>query len=157
MESIRLGLPTLLLICAYLAGINLLGAWIGRRQANARDYFLGGHAMPWWAVMASIVATETSALTFLSVPGDAYRSGYRFLQLVLGYVLGRILVSILLLPAYFRRELSTVYELLEGRFGSGARRLRVALDGELAMMEPPLRYAIRRGALRVLVPRLRVG
>jgi SSS family transporter len=121
-ESVRLGLPTLLLISAYLIGINLLGARIGRRQVNARDYFLGSHAMPWWAVMASIVATETSALTFLSIPGDAYRSGYLFLQLVLGYVIGRILVSILLLPSYFKRELSTVYELLEARFGAATRR-----------------------------------
>src|SRR5512135_3332334 len=117
MEAVRLGLPTLLLIAAYLLAINGIGAWIGRHQADPRDYFLGSHAMPWWAVMASIVATETSALTFLSIPGDAYRTGYLFLQLVLGYVLGRIAVSFLLLPSYFKGELVTVYALLETRFG----------------------------------------
>jgi solute:Na+ symporter, SSS family len=79
MESVRLGVPTLLLILAYLAGINVLGAWIGCNQKDARDYFLGSHAMPWWAVMGSIVAMETSALTFLSIPGDAYRTGFAFL------------------------------------------------------------------------------
>ena len=142
MESIRLGLPTLLLIGAYLAGINVLGAWIGRNQADARDYFLGSHAMPWWAVMASIVATETSALTFLSVPGDAYRSGYRFLQLVLGYVLGRVLVSGLLLPAYFKRELSTVYELLEARFGPEARRFTSILFMVARVLAAAVRLAV---------------
>src|SRR5450756_1775468 len=93
MESLRVGLPTLVLILVYLAGINVLGAWIGRGQKDARDYFLGSHAMPWWAVMGSIVATETSALTFLSIPGDAYRTGFAFLQLVFGYILGRFACS----------------------------------------------------------------
>ena len=142
MESLQLGLPTLLLICGYLAGINLLGAWIGRHQVDARDYFLGSHEMPWWAVMASIVATETSALTFLSVPGDAYRSGYRFLQLVLGYVVGRILVSALLLPSYFKRELSTVYELLEARFGPGARRFTSILFMVARALAAAVRLAV---------------
>src|SRR5215472_8619339 len=117
METFRMGLPALLAIAAYLAAINLLGGWIGRRQKDARDYSLGSHAMPWWAVMGSIVATETSALTFLSVPGDAYTSGFSFLQLVFGYVIGRIAVAVILLPAYFAGELSTVYHLLEKRFG----------------------------------------
>src|ERR1700682_3112044 len=116
MESFRLGVPALLLIVAYLAAINVLGAWIGRRQKDARDYFLGSHAMPWWAVLGSIVATETSALMFLSIPGDAYRSGFLFLQLVFGYVIGRIAISFILLPSYFQGELSTAYALLEKRF-----------------------------------------
>src|SRR5690242_12941529 len=107
MEAIRLGLPTLLFVLVYLAGINFPGARLARGQRDARDYFLGGHAMPWPAVCASIVATETSALTFLSLPGDAYRSGYTFLQLVLGYVLGRTAAAFLLLPGYFRREIPT--------------------------------------------------
>jgi len=72
--------------------------------------------------MASIVATETSALTFLSVPGDAYRSGFTFLQLGFGYLAGRIAISFLLLPGYFRGELTTAYALLERRFGVSARR-----------------------------------
>src|SRR3974390_211568 len=117
MEGISLGVPTLVAIAGYLAGINLLGAARGRGQKDAKDYFLGGHAMPWGAVMASIVATETSALTFLSVPGDAYRTGFMFLQLAFGYLVGRIAVSLLLLPRYFQGELTTAYALLERRFG----------------------------------------
>jgi solute:Na+ symporter, SSS family len=122
MQRFELGLPTLLAIVVYLAGINVLGAWLGRRQKDVRDYFLGSHAMPWWAVMASVVATETSALTFLSVPGDAYRTGLTFLQLAFGYLAGRIGVAALLLPRYFEREIPTAYALLERRFGAGARR-----------------------------------
>ena len=83
----------------------MLGAWLGRGQKDAKDYFLGGHAMPWWAVMASIVATETSALTFLSVPGDAYRTGFTFLQLAFGYLVGRIaVVGRCSCPGYFQRR-----------------------------------------------------
>src|SRR6266508_5867780 len=142
MESLRVGLPTLLLILVYLAGINVLGAWIGRGQKDARDYFLGSHAMPWWAVMGSIVATETSALTFLSIPGDAYRTGFAFLQLVFGYILGRIAVSFLLLPSYFRGELVTVYALLETRFGPAARRLTSLLFMITRIMAAAVRLAV---------------
>jgi SSS family transporter len=122
MESISLGIPTLVVIAVYLVAINVAGALIGRGQKDAKDYFLGGHALPWWAVMASIVATETSALTFLSVPGDAYRSGFTFLQLAFGYLAGRIAISFILLPGYFRGEITTAYALLERRFGVSARR-----------------------------------
>src|SRR6202140_414593 len=142
MESFRLGVPALLLIVAYLAAINVLGAWIGRRQKDARDYFLGSHAMPWWAVMGSIVATETSALTFLSVPGDSYHSGFTFLQLVFGYVGGRISVSFLLLPAYFEGELATAYQLLEKRFGALARRATSLLFMVTRVMAAGVRLAV---------------
>jgi solute:Na+ symporter, SSS family len=142
MESLRVGLPTLLLILVYLAAINVLGAWIGRGQKDARDYFLGGHAMPWWAVMGSIVATETSALTFLSVPGDAYRTGFAFLQIVFGYIIGRIAVSFLLLPSYFKGELVTAYALLEGRFGAGARRFTSLLFMVTRVMAAAVRLAV---------------
>lgn len=142
MESIRLGLPTLLLIAAYLVGINVLGAWLGRTQRDARAYFLGNHAMPWWAVMGSIVATETSALTFLSVPGDAYRTGFSFLQLVFGYILGRIAISFLLLPSYFKRELATAYALLETRFGPAARRFTSLLFMITRVLAASVRLAV---------------
>jgi solute:Na+ symporter, SSS family len=122
MEFLRIGLPTLAAVVAYLVGINALGAWLGRGQRDAEEYFLGRHAMPWWAVMASIVATETSALTFLSVPGDAYRTGFTFLQLTFGYLLGRIAVSFTLLPGYFTGNLTTAYALLERRYGVAVRR-----------------------------------
>jgi len=142
MESFRLGVPALLLIVAYLAAINVLGAWIGRRQKDARDYFLGSHAMPWWAVLGSIVATETSALTFLSIPGDAYRSGFAFLQLVLGYIVGRIAVARLLLPSYFSRELPTAYALLEARFGPSARRVTSLLFMVTRVLAAAVRLAV---------------
>ena len=142
MESLRVGLPTLLLILLYLAGLNVLGAWIGRGQKDARDYFLGNHSMPWWAVMGSIVATETSALTFLSIPGDAYHSGFTFLQLVFGYILGRIAVSLLLLPSYFKGELTTAYALLEARFGVAARRFTSLLFMVTRVMAAAVRLAV---------------
>ena len=142
MESLRLGLPTLLVIVVYLVGLNALGAWIGRTQKDARDYFLGSRALPWAAVMASVVATETSALTFLSVPGDAYRTGFTFLQLTFGYLVGRIAVSLLLLPAYFRGEIPTAYALLEKRFGVGARRFTSFVFMVTRVMAASVRLAV---------------
>ena len=142
METLRIGLPALVAIAVYLAGINVLGAWLGRGQKDAGDYFLGGHAMPWWAVMASIVATETSALTFLSVPGDAYRTGFTFLQLAFGYLVGRIAVSFILLPGYFHGEITTAYALLERRFGVGARRFTSLIFMVTRVMAASVRLAV---------------
>jgi len=142
MEAMRVGLPTLLLILVYLVGINLAGARLGRGQKDARDYFLGGHAMPWAAVLGSIVATETSALTFLSVPGDAYTSGYTFLQLVFGYIVGRIAVAFLLLPGYFQREIPTAYALLETRFGVQTRRFTSVLFMGTRVLAAAVRLAV---------------
>jgi SSS family solute:Na+ symporter len=141
-ELLRVGLPTLVAILVYLVGINLLGAWLGRGQKDAGDYFLGNHAMPWWAVMASIVATETSALTFLSVPGDAYTSGFAFIQLTFGYLIGRIAVSLILLPGYFRGQLTTAYALLEKRFGVAVRRFASLIFMVTRVMAASVRLAV---------------
>jgi SSS family solute:Na+ symporter len=141
-ESVHLGVPTVVAILVYLAGINVLGAFLGRGQKDARDYFLGSHAMPWWAVMASIVATETSALTFLSVPGDAYRTGFTFLQLAFGYLVGRIAVSLVLLPSYFKGEITTAYALLERRFGVGTRRFTSLIFMTTRIMAASVRLAV---------------
>jgi SSS family transporter len=111
----------------YLLGITAWGAWLGRGQTSGRDYFLGNRELPWGAVMLSVVATETSTLTFLSVPGVSYFGTLGFLQLTFGYLVGRVVVSVLLLPSYYRGELSTAYELLEGRFGQRARRFASAV------------------------------
>jgi len=111
----------------YLAGVTAWGAWLGRGQAKGSDYFLGNRELPWGAVMLSVVATETSTLTFLSIPGVAYLGTFTFLQLTLGYLVGRIVVSLFLLPAYFRGELNTAYALLETRFGTGTRRFTSAI------------------------------
>jgi solute:Na+ symporter, SSS family len=109
-------------LLAYLAGVVAFGAWMGRAQRSARDYFLAGHDVPWWAIMLSIVATETSALTFISIPATAYTADFWILQLALGYLIGRIGVAWILLPGYFRGELTTAYALLEERFGLATRR-----------------------------------
>jgi len=110
------------ILASYFGATLLLGFWLGRRQRDVSDYMVGRRDVPWWAVLLSIVATETSALTFLSVPGDAYRTGFAFLQLTFGYLVGRIVVSFVLLPHYFKGDLSTAYALLEQRFGVATRR-----------------------------------
>lgn len=106
-------------LLAYLLGVVLLGAWLGRGKQDAKRFLLGGRNTPWWAILGSIVATETSTVTFLSVPGIAFASGgdLRFLQLAMGYIVGRLIIVVWLLPPYFRGELFTAYELLRKRFG----------------------------------------
>src|SRR5512135_2976218 len=109
----RLNALDFLVIVAYLLGATLLGIWVGRRQRDAKDYFVAGRDIPWWAVMFSVVASETSALTFISIPGLAYLGDLGFLQVVAGYILGRIVVATVLLPRYFEGQLVTAYTLLE--------------------------------------------
>ena len=108
-----------LIVLSYLAAVTLMGVWIGRDNKNVSDYLLGDRNLPWWAVLGSIVATETSTVTFLSVPGIAYAKGgnFGFLQLAIGYLIGRILVAEWLLPLYFKGQLFTAYEVLHRRFG----------------------------------------
>jgi SSS family transporter len=117
----------LVVLVVYLVGTTAWGAWLGRGQKGSTDYFLGSRSLPWAAVMLSVVATETSTLTFLSVPGVAYVGSLTFLQLSLGYIVGRTVVAMVLLPAYYRGELNTAYALLEKRFGVGARRFTSAI------------------------------
>ena len=117
----------LIVLVVYLVGITAWGAWLGRGQTGGTDYFLGSRSLPWVAVMLSIVATETSTLTFLSVPGVSYAGSLVFLQMTFGYLAGRILVSTLFLPAYYAGSLTTAYALLETRFGLGARRFTSAI------------------------------
>src|SRR6185295_17379507 len=119
----------LIIIFGYLIGITLFGVWFSKKQETTRDYFLGDRTVHWWAFAASIVATETSTITFISVPGIAFARGgnFQFLQLVLGYMLGRIVISVLFIPSYFRGDLMTVYELLERRFGSRIKMLATSL------------------------------
>jgi len=117
----------LAIIVVYLAGTVMFGAWFSRGQKDVKDYFVSGRRVPWWAIMGSIVATETSTVTFISVPGVAFTGNWTFLQLVMGYMLGRIVVSIVFVPAYFRGELLTVYQILGVRFGAGVKRLAAGL------------------------------
>jgi SSS family transporter len=109
-------------LALYLLGVTAWGAWLGRGLTGGSDYFLGNRELPWGAVMLSVVATETSTLTFLSIPGVSYFGTLGFLQVTFGYLVGRIVVSWLLLPAYYAGELSTAYALLERRFGTVVRR-----------------------------------
>lgn len=109
-------------LLAYLGGTTTLGLYLGRSQKNAKDYFVADRAIPWWAVLFSVVASETSALTFISIPGLAYAGNLGFLQVVAGYILGRIVVAYTLLPKYYQGELVTAYALLEKRFGLETRR-----------------------------------
>jgi SSS family solute:Na+ symporter len=111
------------IVVAYLVGIAVVGVLSGGRQTSARDYFLSQRSIPWWAVCFAIVATETSTLTFISIPGLAYLSNLNFLQVTIGYLIGRIVVSFILLPAYSKGELVTAYALLTKRFGPRARNL----------------------------------
>ena len=104
-------------IAGYLVAITAFGSWFARFQKTTRDYFLTGRSVPWWAICFTIVATETSTLSFIGVPAGAYAGNMTFLQLAIGYIAGRLLVSVLFLPAYFRGELYTSYELLLRRFG----------------------------------------
>ncbi|HEV8409572.1 MAG TPA: sodium:solute symporter, partial [Gemmatimonadaceae bacterium] len=109
-------------LVAYLAGTTALGVWLGKNQKDAQKYFVADRSLPWWAVMFSIVASETSALTFISIPGLAYTGNLGFLQVCAGYILGRIVVARVLLPRYFDGKLVTAYTLLETRFGPETRR-----------------------------------
>jgi SSS family transporter len=115
--------PDLVVVVLYFVLTLGVGLWVARHQRSASDYFLGARNLPAWAILLSIVATETSALTVISVPGIGARSDLTFLQLTFGYLLGRIGVAVWLLPGYFRGDQETAYARLESRFGVGTRRL----------------------------------
>jgi SSS family transporter len=117
----------LFIIAVYLAGITLFGLRFRKRQRTLRDYFLADRNIPWWALALSIVAAETSTLTIISIPGLAYDTNFGFLQVVFGYLLGRVIISFVLLPHYFRGDLYTAYELIERRFGRKLRSLTAGL------------------------------
>ncbi len=114
-------------IAGYLLALTAFGSWFARFQRTPRDYFLSDRSVPWWGVCFTIVATETSTVTFIGVPAAAYAGDMTFLQLGFGYVLGRLLVSLVLIPAYFRGELYTSYELLQRRFGGGVKNLAAGI------------------------------
>lgn len=113
--------PDYFIVAAYLIAIALFGILSGGKQTSARDYFLGGRTIPWWAVCFAVVATETSTLTFISIPGIAYTTNLNFLQLTFGYILGRIAIALFLLPAYYRGDVATAYTFLGKRFSPAVR------------------------------------
>jgi solute:Na+ symporter, SSS family len=109
------------IVILYLAGVTLLGAWFRRGQKDVRDYFLGGRTAPAWALACSIVATETSTLTIIGTPAIAFGGNLGFLQLVIGYLVARVVLCLVLVPRYFQGEFYTAYQLLEKRFGGRVR------------------------------------
>ncbi|MBT8378373.1 MAG: sodium:solute symporter [Ignavibacteria bacterium] len=126
-----------IIIAAYLLAVAFIGIFSGGRQKSVKDYFLGAKEIPWWAVCFSIVSAETSALTFISIPGLAYLTNLNFLQVAFGFLIGRIFVALFFLPAYFKGELETAYKYLDTRFGKTTRSFasivflltRLAADG----------------------------
>src|ERR1700674_3713963 len=137
----------LAIIALYLVGITLFGLRFRKRHRSLRDYFLAGRDIPWWAISLSIVAAETSTLTIISIPGLAYDTNLTFLQVVLGYVVGRVIISFVFLPHYFRGDLYTAYELIERRFG---RRLR-SLTAGLFLLTRAAAEGVRVYAVSIVV------
>lgn len=127
----------LIIIAVYLIGIALIGIISGGKSKSAKDYFLGAKSVPWWAVCFSIVAAETSTLTFISIPGLSYLTNLNFLQVTFGYFIGRIIIALYFLPAYYKGEMNTAYAYLDRRFGNRTRSFasvvflftRTAADG----------------------------
>jgi len=123
----------LVIIFGYLIGITAFGIWYAGKQDTTEEYFVGNRSVPWWAIAMSIVATETSTITFVSVPGVVFAKGgnFEFLQLVFGYLLGRVVISLVFIPLYFKGQLQTVYQLLGDRFGG---RVKILASGLFVIM-----------------------
>ena len=147
-----------LVLLLYFGGVAILGIVLSGRQKNTSDYFLGGHQIPWWAVLFSVVATETSTLTFISIPAVAYGGNLTFLQITFGYIIGRAAVSFLFLPQYHKGRLSTAYQFLGSRFGSGLRSItsatfmvtRLLADGvRLFASAIPIAIILRLAGVRI--------
>jgi len=123
----RLQIVDLLIIAVYLISITFFGLRFRKSQRSLRDYFLADRNIPWWAIALSIVGAETSTLTVIGTPGIAYGGNFGFLQLVFGYLLGRIVVSLIFIPQYFRGEMFTAYQLIDRRFGKELHRISAAV------------------------------
>jgi SSS family transporter len=123
----RLGAMDLLIVAIYLIGITLFGLKFRTRERSLKSYFLADRTIPWWAIMLSIVAAETSTLTIISIPGLAYTGNWEFLPIVMGYLFGRVVVCVIFLPRYFRGDLLTAYQVIGQRFGPKLHRLTALL------------------------------
>src|SRR5206468_7252490 len=118
----HLSIADWVIIFAYLLGIIALGVWFGKDQRNTRDYFLGSKNIPWWRIGLSIVAAETSALTIIGVPAMAYGEDIAFIEMIIGYVIARIILAIVMVPHYFKGEIYSPYQLFANTFGPSARQ-----------------------------------
>jgi len=119
----RLHTIDLAILTVYLIAITLFGLRFRKSQRSLRDYFLADRNIPWWAIALSIVAAETSTLTVIGTPGIAYDGNFGFLQLVLGYLAGRVVISLIFIPQFFRGEMFTAYQLIDRRFGKALHRM----------------------------------
>src|SRR3989442_12584526 len=128
----------------YLVGIIGLGLWFGKDQKNTRDYFLGSKNIPWWGIGLSIVAAETSALTIIGVPAMAYGSNLAFIQMIVGYVIARIILAVVMVPHYLKGEIYSPYQLLENRLGLMPRRVAGAIFLLIETMAPGARVYVAR-------------
>jgi len=137
----------LVVIAIYLAGITLFGIALRKGQTTVRDYFLGGRTAPWWALAFSIVATETSTLTIVGTPALAFAGNLTFLQLVLGYLVGRVAIVLIFLPSYFRGEYYTAYQLMEKRFGARVK----AAAASTFLVTRALAEGVRIAAIGIVV------
>jgi SSS family transporter len=140
-----------IVILAYLGGIIGLGVWFGKDQRNTRDYFLGSRNIPWWGIGVSIVAAETSALTIIGVPALAYGSNIMFLQMIVGYVIARIILAVVMVPHYLSGEIYSPYQLLETHLGRGPRRVAGALFLFLETMAAGVRVFVACIPIRLLL------
>jgi SSS family solute:Na+ symporter len=156
--SVAIGPIDALIVVGYLLATILLGIWLGRGQKTNRDYFLGGHQLPTWSLLLSIVATETSTVTFLSVPGMSYLQdeahptpNFTFAQFAFGYILGRFAIIVFLLPGYFRGEMLSAYQVLEQRFGLTTRRLASLVFLVTRNLADGLRLLLSAWALNIAI------
>jgi solute:Na+ symporter, SSS family len=143
----RIHAVDLTIVVVYLLAVTALGMYFRRKQQSASDYFLGGRTAPWWALAFSIVATETSTLTIIGTPAISYAGNLTFLQLVFGYLLGRVLIVLLLLPGYFRGEFFTAYALIEKRFGQKMR----AIAASIFLITRALAEGVRVSAIALVI------
>jgi SSS family solute:Na+ symporter len=140
-----------IVILVYLGGIVGLGIWFGKDQRNTRDYFLGSRNIPWWGIGVSIVAAETSALTIIGVPAIAYGSNIMFIQMIVGYVIARIILAVVMVPHYMAGEIYSPYQLLEQHLGRAPRRLAGAFFLFLETMAAGVRVYVACIPIRLML------
>lgn len=140
-----------LVIIAYLAGIVGLGVWFGKDQRNTRDYFLGSRNIPWWGIGVSIVAAETSALTIIGVPAIAYGGNILFIQMIVGYIIARLILAVVMVPHYLSGEIYSPYQLLEQHLGRRPRQLAGAFFLFLETMAAGVRVFVACIPIRLLL------
>ena len=140
-----------LIIVGYLVGIIGLGLWFGRDQRTTRDYFLGSRNIPWWGIGISIVAAETSALTIIGVPAIAYGGNLMFIQMIIGYVIARIILAVVMVPHYLKGEIYSPYQLLEQHLGRGPRQLAAAFFIFLEILAAGVRVYVAGIPIRLML------